>query len=633
MTGKIFLSQEVFTNRNNKIYIEYIMEKQQKLEKPLHEYDSFVSPNTGKNVNIKEVVERVDFVRGSVYSHNPCFGALLDNLNFIYAFDIPTQATDGTRLFINPEWTSELTDGEIRLVMVHELLHCVFNHMKRMIGCRKQLGNIAADFEVNGAAMIDRFATQGQFDRIGGMYSDKYINGSDDLWAYEMIYEDLLKSGFIPDAPMLDIIWPKQENKGDAKRMQTSHAWKAGHSEAVHEVNKIVNSEYAKISKQPMQKYTPDEIRRAMTNSIAAASGLIGKYPSKAKSYANKPLEHGVKDEYQTFEQGWDYGVQQSINRMQNIVDMIDMQPLLKNGQQQQKPQGPQPEQEVPATDPAEEALNLPQPPQYGTGNGQIQPLDKDDILTQQEGANIARKNGYKDDFTKEEQLDDIENKWNESISNVAGKEGSTLLTRHILDRKASDYNWQYELRKLMNRSMKNSLKHRNEWGEKRGLARDTMTIKHKQDNKGMKDIVFLVDCSGSVSDDMLSDILSECYSISQKCNIKDITYAYFTTKVELVETNCKRLAGRLSDMAVMLLKDTPRGGHISGGTDFKNALDWVNDIGGARCVIMVTDGYDTVVPKPSKVKNLIWTVYDNPSFKSADNSHVVYLDTTKMNK
>ena len=47
----------------------------------------------------------------------------------------------------------------------------------------------------------------------------------------------------------------------------------------------------------------------------------------------------------------------------------------------------------------------------------------------------------------------------------------------------------------------------------------------------------------------------------------------------------------------------------------------------------MLTDGYDTVVPKPANVKNLIWVVYDNKNFKSADNSRVIHLDTNKMRK
>lgn len=599
----------------------------EKYPKPLEEYDVIKSPVTGEDVKVNEIAERVDFIRGCVYSYNACFGALLDNLNFVYTFDVPTQGTDGTRLFINPEWTNELSDGEIRFVMIHELLHCVFNHMQRGMSHNKMMSNVAADFEVNGAAFIDKFVTQGQLDHIGSCYSEKYTNSGKDLWAYEAIYEDLYKSGFIPEAPTLDIVWPKNQSGGGNTRFdQTTRSWKAGHRDAVHEVNKIINDEYQKIHKKITDKYTKEEIKKAMNNSIGRVSKLKNAYPKNHFPNKIENDELNVKDEYITYEQGWDYCIDESIEAINKVINAID-------GNFGMGGNGGGMQQNFPATDAAEENLNLPRPPKT---TGISRPLSKEDILSQQEGANIARKAGYKGEYLKEEELADVENKWTESVEKCAGKDGSELITRHLVDRKASNYNWQYELRKLMNRSLSNSLKFDNEWGEKRGLARNTMTLKHKHNNDGMKDIVFLVDCSGSVSDDMLSDILTECYSISTKCNVRDITYAYFTVKVELVETTDVRLISRLPNTAVMKLdKRTfkPRGGHISGGTDFQNALNWVSEIGGARCVIVVTDGYDTPVQKPSKVKNMIWCVYDNTNFKSADNSHVVNLDTTKMKK
>lgn len=605
------------------------MNELQKYTKPLEEYDKVISPNTGKEVNVAAIAEWVDFVRGCVYSYNACFGALLDNLNFVYTFDVPTQGTDGTRLFINPEWTQQLSNGEIRLVMIHELLHCVFNHMQRGVGHNAMLSNIAADFEVNGAAYIDKFATVAQLDHIGSCFSEKYTGGGKDLWAYEAIYEDLKSSGFIPEAPALDIIWPEHKPGDTSARFdQTSRAWKHGHSDAIDEINKILNNEYSKIHKKITEKYTTEEIKKALENTAALTALIQGQYPKNHYKNGLESDELNVKDTYVTYEQGWDYGVQESLSRINSILAAIEGN--VGGGDTT----GSATQQNRPAIDPAEAALNLPKPPQQKEGLSR--PLSKDDILSQQEGANIARKAGYKGDYVKEEELADIENKWTENVEKCAGKDGSELLTRHLFDRKASEYNWQYELRKLMSRSMKNSLKFGNEWGEKRGLARDTMTLKHKHNNDGMKDIVFLVDCSGSVSDDMLSDILTECWSISQKCNIKDVTYAYFTCNVELVETTDPRMASRFPDLAVMKLDKRsfkPKGGHISGGTDFANALQWVNDIGGARCVIVVTDGYDTPVPKPSKVRNMVWCVYDNTGFKSADNSHVVNLDTTKMNK
>ncbi len=597
-----------------------------KYDKPLEEYSEIENPHTGNKVKVREVVDRVDFVRGCVYSYNACFGALLDNLNFVYTFDIPTQATDGTRLFINPEWTSSLTDGEIRFVMIHELMHSVFNHIQRGMSHRKMLSNIAADFEANGAAYIDKFVTTGQLDKMGACFSEKYTNSGYDLWAYEAIYEDLLNSGFIPYSPELDIVWPKNTSSQKIKTIHSSREWKHGHSDARDESNKTLNDEYSKISKKPTERYSADEIKHALEKAAKRIGSLVGK-PKKHKDIPLRDDELDIDENFQTYAQGWDYSINESLSQISNVLKIIDGQ--FGKGNLSGKSES---EVEVPAVDPSEAALNIPRP--NNSNSGCTKKLSKEDILSQQEGANIARKAGYKGDYIKEESLTDIENSWNENIQKIAGKDGSELLTRHIFDMKASNYNWQYELRKLMNRSLSNATKHGNEWGEKRGLARNTMTLKHKKNYDGMKDIVFLVDCSGSISDNMLSNILSECWSITQKCNVRDIIYAYFTTQVELVETNNTRLSYKMGDIPVMKLDNKsrqPKGGHITGGTDFKNALDWVNDIGGAKCVIVITDGYDTPVEKPGKVMNMIWCVYDNKSFKSADTSKVVHLDTTKM--
>jgi len=584
----------------------------------------FVSPKTGETIDMIKIRDRIDFVRGSVYNVNACFGALLDNLNFIYTFDVPTQATDGTRLFINPEWTNKLSDGEIRFVLIHELMHCVFDHMNRSKGHSMMLSNVAADFEANGACFIDNFVTKWQMEHLGSYFSDKYASYGD-LWSYEMIYKDLLDSGFIPNAPELDIIWPKTEKpKGDPKIEHTTDEWKRGHSDAIHECNKTLNDEYSKITKKVGERYKPDEIKRALENSIIRIKPLHGNYPDNPFRMNHIPeYEKFIKPEFITYEQGWDSAIAESMKSILYVIGLIDKQGA-SGGLSGMNSDG-----SFPATDPAEEALNIPRPPMPNV----IVVLSKEDVISQQEGANMAREAGYSGEFIKEEQLNDIAQKWKEQVQQQAGKEGSSLLTRHLLETQASGYNWTYELRKMMNNSLNNSKKYTTEWGEKRGLARDTMTLRHKNSRNSVKDIVFLVDCSGSVSDKTLSHILSECYSISKKCNVKNITYAYFTTKVELVETNSRRITNSVKETALMKLKEDrkARGGHITGGTDFMNALKWVDEVGGARCVIVVTDGYDTPVSKPSYVDNLIWCIYDNKNFKAADSSRVVYIDTSKM--
>lgn len=63
--------------------------------------------------------------------------------------DIPTFATDGTRLLYNPEFLQTLDDEELLATVVHETEHCVMLHPYRR-GNRDALQwNIATDYSIN----------------------------------------------------------------------------------------------------------------------------------------------------------------------------------------------------------------------------------------------------------------------------------------------------------------------------------------------------------------------------------------------------------------------------------------------------------------------------------------------------
>lgn len=80
----------------------------------------------------------------------PFFAVLAMRLQNIESKEIETFATDGTRLFINPDFCATLSDQEIVTVLAHEVLHCALGHIVRMpAGADMKTWNIAADNEVN----------------------------------------------------------------------------------------------------------------------------------------------------------------------------------------------------------------------------------------------------------------------------------------------------------------------------------------------------------------------------------------------------------------------------------------------------------------------------------------------------
>ena len=84
----------------------------------------------------------------------PFFERLIRELSIIYTFQVKTQATDGTRLFINPEFTDDLSMKMKAFVLMHETMHCALDHLMRGRYHDHHKSNIAADYEVN-CALVD----------------------------------------------------------------------------------------------------------------------------------------------------------------------------------------------------------------------------------------------------------------------------------------------------------------------------------------------------------------------------------------------------------------------------------------------------------------------------------------------
>lgn len=71
---------------------------------------------------------------------------------------IPTMATDGYRILYNEDFVLSRSDDDLRFILAHEVLHCLFGHMDRRQERDPRRWNIAADLAVNGALVEFGFA-------------------------------------------------------------------------------------------------------------------------------------------------------------------------------------------------------------------------------------------------------------------------------------------------------------------------------------------------------------------------------------------------------------------------------------------------------------------------------------------
>jgi predicted metal-dependent peptidase len=83
----------------------------------------------------------------------PFFGILAMFARFVGSETIPTAATDGCEIFLNPQFFGSLPSQQQDGIVLHELLHAALLHPQRMRSRDPHLWNIAADIVVNGTIL------------------------------------------------------------------------------------------------------------------------------------------------------------------------------------------------------------------------------------------------------------------------------------------------------------------------------------------------------------------------------------------------------------------------------------------------------------------------------------------------
>lgn len=105
---------------------------------------------------------------------------------------VKTAATDGSRLFFNPEFAATLTPKEIRGVVLHEIWHVAAGHPWRLSSkMDSNKANICMDHEVNHIVI-----KSGET-----LPSDAYCNPRFENWRFERIYQELYPEGGEPPPP------------------------------------------------------------------------------------------------------------------------------------------------------------------------------------------------------------------------------------------------------------------------------------------------------------------------------------------------------------------------------------------------------------------------------------------------
>lgn len=121
-----------------------------------------------------------------LWSH-PFYGRLALNLKLQEKCDMPMKnmATDGEHIYYDPDFVMKLSSIEVKSIVMHEVLHCVFTHMTRRGLRDPMLWNIACDYAIDW--LIEEAG--GEFPESYRLVDPKYKNQT-----AEWIYDDLKKN-------------------------------------------------------------------------------------------------------------------------------------------------------------------------------------------------------------------------------------------------------------------------------------------------------------------------------------------------------------------------------------------------------------------------------------------------------
>jgi predicted metal-dependent peptidase len=152
-----------------------------------------------------EQERKMEIARVAFMVSSPFYSHLYYSLGReVFTKDIPTAATDGRRILLNPDYVCGFTVPEQVFILAHEMSHLVSQHPTRMVHYKREdklrnlpydqrFANVCADYCINADLVETGIGTINP-----AWLFDKAIKGSE-LW--EDVYERLFKPGMCPPPP------------------------------------------------------------------------------------------------------------------------------------------------------------------------------------------------------------------------------------------------------------------------------------------------------------------------------------------------------------------------------------------------------------------------------------------------
>ncbi len=147
------------------------------------------------NDKLRGYVKRLIKARMRLLMSHGFYGLLLMHMGYSISEDVKTARTDGEKIIFSPSFLESLSDKELDYVLLHEILHIVFEHYRKRSDFDAEAFDRAADIVVNSQILFEnRFdlssitiAGRGAGAHLAPNGKEGYKYTVEEI--YEMIYE------------------------------------------------------------------------------------------------------------------------------------------------------------------------------------------------------------------------------------------------------------------------------------------------------------------------------------------------------------------------------------------------------------------------------------------------------------
>lgn len=251
------------------------------------------------------------------------------------------------------------------------------------------------------------------------------------------------------------------------------------------------------------------------------------------------------------------------------------------------------------------------------------------DMISKAEGDRIERKDGtireYKHNQSISEnsideklkrQLDSKEMEaWRNTLSKMppAGKSHADFLGKITNMFDAPKLNWKKLLKRYLIHAYTQII---DKFPKKKWIDQDRFKRYEKKAGESGKDIIYIIDNSGSMGNEEFGAAIQEVNAIVADIKVETAYVAQSDTQIQT--DNIIILKPQKRNETIQKLSTIIRSG--AGGTDFTDAFDWVTNTyipkkkSKPEAVIVITDGIFDIPPRPTKwADRIIWVIIAAP--------------------